>query len=175
MRLLGAILAGGRSRRFGSDKAAALLDGRPLIDHVAGRLATVCDAVVVCGGSHPHLRTIADSPTPGLGPLGGLSAALDLALADGFDAVLSAPCDAPDLPGDLLARLMVTMPAHVATQPVIGLWPAALAPRLRTRLLEGDDRSLRGWVARAGSAEVMPDTPLANINTPADLAALALR
>ena len=44
MKTLGAILAGGGSRRFGSDKAAAWLDGRALIDHVAGRVADYLDA-----------------------------------------------------------------------------------------------------------------------------------
>ena len=45
MKLLGAILAGGRSSRFGSDKAFALLNGKPLIDHVIAALAAQTDAV----------------------------------------------------------------------------------------------------------------------------------
>ncbi len=49
MRLLGAVLAGGQSRRFGSDKALALLDGRPLIAHVIAALAAQTEAVIVCG------------------------------------------------------------------------------------------------------------------------------
>ena len=40
MRVLGAILAGGQSRRFGSDKASASLDGKSLLDHVADALGT---------------------------------------------------------------------------------------------------------------------------------------
>ncbi|MFM2236672.1 MAG: MobA-like transferase domain, partial [Pseudomonadota bacterium] len=35
MKRLGAIIAGGKATRFGSDKAAAQLNGRPLIEHVA--------------------------------------------------------------------------------------------------------------------------------------------
>lgn len=45
--LTGVLLAGGRSTRFGADKAAALLRGRPLAQWVAEALAAACDAIVV--------------------------------------------------------------------------------------------------------------------------------
>ena len=47
--LLGAVLAGGRSRRFGSDKAMALHHGKPLLAHAAEALAQHTQAVILCG------------------------------------------------------------------------------------------------------------------------------
>lgn len=171
MTVLGAVLAGGQSRRFGSDKAQALLDGQRLIDHVVAALSPQVDAVILCG----RAPGLADRPPGALGPLAGLNAALHHARAEGFDAVLSVPCDAPILPRDLLAILGSAPgdgPAYIAGQPVIGIWPAALADRLDTHLREGDDRSLRGW-ARVTQARAIAAPPIANVNTIADLAELA--
>ncbi len=167
-RLLGAILAGGQARRFGSDKALALLDGRALIDHVAQRLRPQVAALVVVGREHVGLATVADRPKPGLGPLGGLNAALAYAAAQGFDAVLTSGCDLPDLPRDLAKRLGEG-PAFAVGQPLLGLWPAGLAARLDAHLATSTDRSLRTWVALSGAREVDLGT-FANINTPSDLA-----
>lgn len=48
MRMLGAILAGGRSTRFGSDKAMAMLpDGRTLMDHAIATLRPHVAQIVV--------------------------------------------------------------------------------------------------------------------------------
>jgi len=48
-RVLGAVLAGGQSSRFGSNKAAATLDGRDLLHHAADRLRPHVDSIVVVG------------------------------------------------------------------------------------------------------------------------------
>lgn len=172
-RLLGAVLAGGQSRRFGTDKAQALLHGRALIDHVLAALGPQVAAIVVCGRVHPGVRSLADLPAPGLGPQGGLNAALAHAAAHGFDAVLSAGCDLPALPPDLASRL-APGPAFLADCPIVGLWPVTLAPALAAWLGTGEaDRSMRGW-ARAAEARAVPGLRLANINTPADLAAYSI-
>jgi len=168
-RLLGAVLAGGASRRFGSDKALAMLRGKPLIENVIAALATECETVIVCGRDWPSRRSLADRPGPGLGPLGGLAAAFHHAAASGHDAVLAAACDLAELPPGLAARL-APGPAVAAGQPALGLWPAALAARLDTHLASGG-RSLFGWAAAAGARSVIV-SGIANINTPADLAAL---
>ena len=169
-RLLGAILAGGKASRFGSDKAAALAGGVALIDHVAARLRPQVDRLVVSGRDWPGLARIDDRPAPGLGPLGGLAGALDFALSNGFDAVLAGGCDLPDLPPDLRVRLG-DAPAVVAGQPLLGLWPAAMAPRLIRHLETGTDRSMTGWIAHSGVRQVTLPMPIANINRPEDLVA----
>lgn len=168
---LGAIFAGGVARRFGSDKAAALLDGVALIDHVAARLRRQCDAVVVIGRQWPGLASVGDLPGPGLGPLGALAGALVHAGRAGYAEVLTSGCDLPDLPLDLAARLGAG-PAVVAGQPLLGLWPSELAKALLAHVAETADRSMRGWIAASGARSAALEGVIANINTVDDLAAL---
>jgi molybdopterin-guanine dinucleotide biosynthesis protein A len=168
MRLLGAILAGGEARRFGSDKALAEWRGQALIEHVAAGLAPQVEAVIVCGREHPGLVGVPDRPEAGLGPLGGIAAALHHAAEQGYDAVLTLPCDGPLVPGDLAARLAGG--AYLAGSPVVGLWPARMADGLDAHLAAGGDRSVRRWARSAGVRAV--EGELVNVNRPEDLAAL---
>lgn len=167
--ILGAILAGGASSRFGSDKALALLDGRSLIDHVAAALAPHVAALIVCGRTHRDFETVADRPAAELGPLGGLNGALHHAARQGFDAVVSLPCDTPVLPPELLPALIATRPpAMLADCPVIGIWPATLADRLDRFLAEEGSHAMRRW-AHAVGAQPLPWPAPRNVNRPADL------
>ena len=74
------ILAGGQSKRFGSDKARALLNSQPLIAHTQSQLVPVASTIIAVADQPDkyadlNLPTIAD-PTPHLGPLAGLLTAL---------------------------------------------------------------------------------------------------
>lgn len=170
--ILGAILAGGRSRRFGSDKALALLDGQSLIGRVAAGLKPQTEALVVCGRTVDDMLSLADRPGPDLGPLAGLNSALHHARRNGYDAVVSVPCDTPLLPDDLVRRLAAAGPAsYAAAIPVIGLWPSSLGETLGRHLATSSDRSMRRWIAIAGAVPVEIGI-VVNINTAADLAAL---
>lgn len=174
MKLLGAIFAGGGARRFGSDKAAAIIGGVAMIDHVAARLRPQCDALAAVGRDWPGLAAIADAPRPGLGPLGALAGALAFARAHGFDAVLTSGCDLPDLPTDLRRRLEPG-PAVIRGQPLLGLWPSALADDLRLWLEAGGDQAMRSWIVAAGARIVTPAIAPSNINTRDELAAYVER
>lgn len=167
MRTLGAVLAGGRSSRFGSDKALAMLDGRTLLDHALAAIHPHCDAAVVVGR-----EAIADWPRPDMGPLGGIAGALSHAVDHGFDQLLTAPVDCVRLPGDLRARLEPA-PAFLETQPVIGLWPVAALPILRAMLAEESDLAVKAYARRIGARAIRSDFVPPNINSPADLARLA--
>ncbi len=138
-----------------------------LIERVLDALAPQVEAVVVCGRDWPAHSSLADRPGPGLGPLGGLCAALLDAERRGFDAVLCAPCDALDLPADLATRLMPG-PSVAAGQRAVGLWPAALAPVLSAHLAVATDRSIRAWLALTAAREVDCGA-LHNVNHPGDL------
>jgi molybdopterin-guanine dinucleotide biosynthesis protein A len=175
-RLLGAVLAGGQSRRFGSDKAMAELDDRPLIAHAAAALEPYVDAVAICGRAFGDYVALIDRPAPGLGPLGGLSAALRHAADQGFDEVLSIGCDIPALPSAFVEALLAKgAPVAARALPICGLWRVDDADRLDEHLASNDDRSVRNWLAVCGGQWLDGDIPLANINTPDDLTALIAR
>lgn len=169
-RILGAVLAGGRSSRFGSDKARALFELRPLLDHAADALSGQVDEVVICGRREPGRICIPDRPTPDLGPLGGLAAALRHAREEGYEAVVSAGCDTPILPADLVLRLQCAGPvSHVADLPVIGLWPARLSADLDHFLAVSPSRAMRAWIAHVGSRPIALPVQAPNVNTVQDL------
>jgi molybdopterin-guanine dinucleotide biosynthesis protein A len=124
--------------------------------------------VVVCGREEPGFVCVPDWPEPGFGPLGGLAAALRHAGEHGFDGVLSAGVDVPDLPYDLAATLAGEGSAIVASQPVVGLWPASAAPALEA-FLNGGGRSLYRFADHIGARRMELAVPLMNVNRPEDL------
>lgn len=171
MSRLGCVLAGGQSSRFGSDKAMAVLDGTTLLERAIVELSAWCDEVVVVGRSEAPCPVLPDWPAPGMGPLGGIAAALRHAEARGHADVLTCGVDSAGLPADLPA-LLSPAPACLADQPVVGLWPASAAADIADILVHEGRHSLRQFAERIGARRVTSDCLPANINTPADLAAL---
>ncbi len=173
MRLLGAVLAGGRSSRFGSDKAAAVLGEASLLEHAVAALSAQVGAVAVIGREDARFACAADRPAAGLGPLGGIAGALAHGEVLGFEAVVTTGCDMPLLPGGLVDALTAGGgAAMLADVPVIGVWPVALLAGLDAHLAAGGDRSVRRWARGIGAREVAAPGPIANINRVEDLAAL---
>jgi molybdopterin-guanine dinucleotide biosynthesis protein A len=172
--ILGAVLAGGQSSRFGSDKALAELGGRSLIARAVDALSGWCEKVVVVGRENAPAPTLPDWPRPGMGPLGAIAAALHHARDEGYEAVLTCGVDSADLP-EALPDLLGAAPAYLADQPVIGLWPASAAPAIE-EILRGEGRhSMRAFAETIGARAVQGAETTANINTPADLAAAEKR
>jgi molybdopterin-guanine dinucleotide biosynthesis protein A len=169
--ILGCVLAGGMSTRFGSDKALAELGGRTLIARAVDALAGWCDHVIVAGRPLAPAPTIPDWPRPGMGPLAGLAAALRFAEDEDYASVLTCGVDSVALPADLLA-ILSPAPAFLETQPVVGHWKKEAAS-LACAILQSEGRhSMFAFAEAAGARAVRSDGPPANINTPADLAAL---
>lgn len=172
MKRLGAILAGGKSTRFGSDKASALLNGRPLIEHVAAALSPQVDATIICGREWPGMRCVADRPFADMGPLGGLNAALHFARDNGFDYVLSAGCDVLPLP-QIPERARPETACYVDGHYLFGLWSASLASVLDRHLEQQSNHSMRHWIEATGAHALPATVAHANFNTPSDLAEYA--
>lgn len=170
--ILGVVLAGGQSQRFGSDKALAEFEGQTLLARAIDRLSGWCEQVVVVGRAEAPAQTLPDWPHEGMGPLGGLAAALHHAADADFTSVLSVPVDCPVLTEDLLARLSPA-PAFLIDQPVIGHWPVSAAREIEEILRGEGPHAMRTLTDRIDARAITLDTPLVNINTPADLDALA--
>lgn len=174
----GLVLAGGASRRFGSDKALAEFEGCRLIDRAVGALQLVCGEVFVAVGGRalglPGVAELADA-RPGAGPLGGVLAGLE-ATGRPLLAVLAVDHPRPDAP--LFRRLAegwegedVVVPAALGRlQPLHAIWAAAAAGRIAS-LLDAGERSVLRVVERLRTKVVdVEDATFAwNVNTPADL------
>ena len=189
----GVVLAGGLSTRMGVDKTLAPLLGRPLIAHVAARLAPQVDALFLNANGDAarfaflDCAVVADAPSnAGGGPLAGVAAELRHAQAQGFDWLATAPCDAPFLPLDLVARLAAAAlqaqaPIAVAAtaaglEPMFALWTTALAAEVEAAVAKGDGGPRR-LIAQFGAAQAAfaDAEAFANLNTPEDFAAAAAR
>jgi len=170
--ILGVVLAGGQSTRFGSDKAMAELGGRTLLARAYDTLSGFCELVVIAGRERgPGHRCIPDWPHPQMGPLAGLAAALRLARDEGYDSVLSCGVDSVGLPDDLL-DLLSPAPAYLESQPVVGHWPVGTVDAIEALLLAEGKHSMLSFADAVGATPVKIAAKPANINTPADLAAM---
>lgn len=169
--ILGAVLAGGLSSRFGTDKALAELGGRTLIARAVDLLSGWCEHVVVVGRPMAPAPTLPDWPRPGMGPLAGIAAALHHARDEGYEAVLTCGVDSLLLPPDL-PELLAPAPACLAAQPIVGLWPPSAAGALEAILTGEGKHSLHRFAEAIGARRVALTEDPANINTPADLTAL---
>jgi molybdenum cofactor guanylyltransferase len=172
--ILGAVLAGGQSTRFGSDKALAMLAGHTLIARAVDTLSGWCEHVVVVGRETAPAPTLPDWPRPGMGPLAGIAAALHLARDEDYEAVLTCGVDSVGLP-DNLPDLLGPAPAFLADQPVVGIWPASAAETIEAILTGKGSHSMYRFVEVIGARTVKTGAKPANINTPADLAAAEKR
>ena len=179
------ILAGGRSSRFGSDKARALFRGRPLIVGLAEDLASATLGTTVVASTEGAYRdlgleTIGDRQ-PGLGPLGGLVTALDDLpnRHPGSEWLLLAACDLVEVdPAWVTALMSHTESASAVAfrgpdgwEPVFALYGLGLAAEVAARIDTGE-RSLQGLLDATGAAALPVPTGYRQIITPADLEGL---
>lgn len=187
MNILGAIIAGGKSTRMGSEKALIKLGAKTLIVRVVDRLLPqVDDAIINANGDTKRLEFLELDIVPDIEaelqtPLAGLHAALVYAAEEDFDAVVTVPSDTPFLPRDLVAKLSGERAAiaHSKGQDhyLTGFWPTKLLPKLEKTLTTSN--RVQDWVEASGAVKMNWQAeaydPFMNINTPADLnAALIL-
>jgi molybdopterin-guanine dinucleotide biosynthesis protein A len=195
MRILGVVLAGGASARFGADKTAAILGGKTLLRHVCERASSQVDRLIINRNEKPGQEPLVQYEVipdewPGEGPLAGIVTALEYAASRGFTQLASFPCDTPFFPADLVSRLgdrLATANTDCCMakweereQRTLALWKVACVSVLKAGFLSGI-RSLRDVpkIITTTVADFLPVEDAAhtgdflNINTQDDLAAAA--
>jgi molybdopterin-guanine dinucleotide biosynthesis protein A len=192
MEITGLILAGGRGSRMGSvDKGLAPFGSQPMVLHVIQRLLPQVQHLLI--NANQNLDTYAafgapvwpDAMPDFAGPLAGLQTGL---MHCKTPYLVTAPCDSPFLPPDLVRRLataLLAVNADLAVavtgegearqpHPVFCLAKTSLLPHL-TEFLESGGRKVDRWYASLRLAEVnFPDeSAFRNINTLAELQQMA--
>lgn len=195
--LAGVVLAGGRSRRMGSDKALLPVPGlasRTFVEHLASLLAALCTEVLLVArdemsgqeyasvSSQRTWRLVCDQE-PGQGPLMGLYSGLRATtVSHALVLAVDLPCVQPALLAWLGAfpltdELLVPRVAGIA-QVLLARYPRTLLPTLEACLRAGrrDPRALLDhapvrFLEEEQLRAVDPDLrSFANINTPEDFA-----
>ncbi len=179
-RLLGVVLAGGKSSRMGRDKAVLVhASGGTFLDYAISRLLPITPQVAVSGRitKLSNVFSILDQ-TVDQGPAMAVWSAIQFAKQADFGATMVTPIDMPDLESQHLQRLidsMSTIDPTCATfdgntpHPLIAIYPVSLEPELAI-VAQSRQRSLRAWLTdRPCTLVQLPDTAKRDCNCPGEV------
>lgn len=180
--VLGAILAGGRSLRFGSPKALARVGGRRIVDRVVEAMREVVpDPVLIA--NDPELYADLELPTrgdavPGRGALSGIHRAVLWARELNRPGALCVASDMPFLHGGLIRLVLERAhggalavaprsPSRHGVEPLCAWYSVAALPLIEARLESG--RLALGGLLSALATERIPPEVVAGFGDPAVL------
>lgn len=177
--LIAVILAGGQSRRMGSDKAVIQFRGKRLIDHVMERLSPQVDRIMLSAGQDydTGLGIIGDAPAF-QGPVAGLFGVVDWLVAHepACKSFLTVPVDGPYLPADLASKLTAQPDVsamaqdEAGTHPTFANWTLAALEQARPTLPDAPSLHRLAKLAKARPVLWSDSQNFINLNTPDDLA-----
>ena len=179
--MIGAVLAGGESRRFGSDKAAAIVAGRSLVERAAETLAQVLPEVVVVSSRAPTTGAWPHVPDTrvGQGPLAGIEAALRCASDRGLEGAFVLACDLPLVDSVTIQAVISALGDGLAAapsreglgwEPLCAAYRVACQPWVSGALDRGERAAHAVLEAVSAVRVVVPGDVFLNVNTPADQA-----
>ncbi len=196
-RIVGCILAGGRSSRMGGgDKALLPIGGKPMMGRVRDRLAPQVRRILLNANGDPgrlaafNLPVVADTITGFAGPLAGVAAGMSWIAEQEPEVshIVTVAADTPFFPTDLVDRLasatkLADGSIGMATtggnrHPVFALWPVALLKDLEDWMSTTETYKVVAWARRHDlrmvefpliEHEWESVDPFFNVNTPQDL------
>ena len=187
--VLPVILAGGKSRRFGADKAVAKLGDKSLIDYTINKLEPKFDEILVITNnpiqvSKNNIFFIKDTLAGQLGPLVGILSAMEWVKNNdkNYEWIISFPCDTPFFEEKIIDKVinsqkssdkkLLFLKSGNKRHNIFGLWSIELMEQLRNDINQGA-RKVEEWANKIGTEIVEinseSDKSFLNINTKLDL------
>ena len=187
--ILGTVLAGGKSQRFGEDKSQVRLEGTLLIDYILSEIKDEFKEILIVSNNKIHFKNsekismIADFEK-GQGPLGGVLSAMKWIKQKNKDYkwISTFPADTPFFKREILQKFfkeikieesrLFFIKSNNTRHNIFGLWSIDLLGELEEDLKKGD-RKVELWANKIGvkviDMEFINEDPFFNINTKEDL------
>ena len=189
--ILGAILAGGQSKRMGKDKIFLELNNKKLIEHTIDKVKKYLkDVIIITNKDNEfffknNLTTVKDCIEGQLGPLVGILTAMKWAKEslNKCSWIATFPCDTPFFPESIIKSfieeskkkesLILCASSHGRKHNIFGLWSLDLYDKLKDDLINKKVRKVQDWTEKNKIKNLefkfKDYDPFFNINTEEDL------
>jgi len=189
--ILGAILAGGQSKRMGKDKLFLELNNKKLIEHTLDKVKKYLKKIIIITNQdnkfffENDLTTVKDCVEGQLGPLVGILTAMKWAKENLSKCswIATFPCDTPFFPESIIKRfieesekkesLILCASSHGRKHNIFGLWSLDLYEKLKDDLINKKVRKVQDWTEKNKIKNLefkfKDYDPFFNINTQEDL------
>ena len=189
--ILGAILAGGQSKRMGKDKLFLELNNKKLIEYTIDKVKKYLEKVIIITNqdneffSKNNLTTVKDCVEGHLGPLVGILTAMKWAKENlnKCSWIATFPCDTPFFPESIIKSfieesekkesLILCASSHGRKHNIFGLWSLDLYDKLKNDLINKKIRKVQDWTEKNKIKNLefkfKGYDPFFNINTEEDL------
>ena len=189
--ILGAILAGGQSKRMGEDKLFLELNNKKLIEHTLDKVKKYLKKIIIITNQdnkfffENNLTTVKDCVEGQLGPLVGILTAMKWAKENlnKCSWVATFPCDTPFFPESIIKSfieesekkesLILCASSHGRKHNIFGLWSLDLYDKLKDDLINKKVRKVQDWTEKNKIKNLeftfKDYDPFFNINTKEDL------
>ena len=189
--ILGAILAGGKSKRMGKDKLFLQLNKQTLIEHTIYKVKKYLENLVIITNQENNffiknnLTVVKDCVEGQLGPLAGILSAMKWAKENlpNCSWIASFPCDTPFFPETIISKfieeskkkesLILCASSHGRKHNIFGLWSIDLYDKLYDDLVNKKVRKVQDWTKENKIKNLEFNfkdyDPFFNINTHEDL------
>ena len=188
--ILGIILAGGKSSRFGEDKSIAKLGDKTLLDHTVSKIENEFNEILVISNNkdfnfkNNKIHLVEDCIEGQLGPLVGILTAMKWVTKNkkNYKWIASFPCDTPFFDIKLISELkikvketskkLIFLNSDKKRHNIFGLWSVDLIETLEEDIKNGL-RKVEIWADKIGYENININTKefdmFLNINTKEDL------
>jgi len=187
--ILGAVLAGGKSQRFGEDKSQVKLNGKLLIDYILSEIIDEFKEILIVSNkqikfkNYENISLINDFKKD-QGPLGGVLSAMKWAKEKNnkYKWISTFPVDTPFFKKEILQKFLSKINSEESKlffiksnntrHNIFGIWSIDLIEKLEEGLNNGE-RKVELWANSVGvkviNMEFLKEDPFFNINTKEDL------
>ena len=188
-KILGVVLAGGKSQRFGEDKSQVKLHGKILIDYILSEIIDQFEEILIVTNNEIKFKfskkiSITNDLIEGVGPLGGILTAMKWIKKNNknYKWISTFPSDTPFFTKnelqifykkiDIQKSKLFFIKNKQTRHNIFGLWSMDLMEKLDNDLKKGE-RKVEVWADTVGveiiNIEYEKKDPFFNINTKEDL------